>query len=183
MEERFENDPLEEKEKDNAAVNRSVSKQKSLGSSHTLVNTNSQPVAEPLEKKNSRTKSSKNIKNDKSDKSDSSMVPSLSLIKSKQHYDEERERMKSGFSKREIDEGDEKYAGSPELHLIRKNNNTSNENKMVMRNEFSNNMQPTWYLSKETKKSLKKQEKAYKKKRCSCKIFKVDTKACQCNIF
>ena len=112
------------------------------------------------------------------------MVPSLSLIKSKQQcYDDDRERMKSGFSKREIDEGDEKYAGSPELHLIRKNNNTSNENKMVMRNEFSNNMQSTWYLSKEAKKSLKKQESAYKKKRCSCKMFKVDTKACECNIF
>ena len=55
---------LEDDDKEKEKAKQSpVSKQKSIGSSHMLT--------EPLEKKNSRTKSSKNLKNDKSDKSDS----------------------------------------------------------------------------------------------------------------
>ena len=176
-------DNKEDNKDDNIDSKSNLSKQKSLGSSN-LINNN----FESLEKKNksSRTQSTKNIL-----KSEGKHAAALITLNSRESrysrghiYDvDDKNMMKSGFTKAEIEEineGDIKTTSF--LSLEPKNKN--NEYKLLMKNEFSNNMKSNWFLTNELKIALKNQEKNSKKRRCgACKILKIDTKVCQCSIF
>lgn len=163
------------------------SKQKSLGSSSVILNN------ENIEKKNSRMLSTKNLflnekeekkedKKDKKKKENKFMNNFLVTTRENRRiYNvEDPNFMKSAFTKKEIEEWENK-----ELDISIEKSLTTNvsSNKLMMRNEFSNNMKPNWYLPKDLKKSLKKQENKKKRRCMACKAFKIDTKACQCLIF
>lgn len=166
------------------------SKQKSLGSSSVILNN------ENIEKKNSRMLSTKNLfliekeekkekkeeKKDKKNKENKIMNNFLVTTRENRRFYnvEDPNFMKSSFTKKEIEEWDNK-----ELDISIDKSLTTNisSNKLMLRNEFSNNIKSNWYLSKDLKKSLKKQEDKKKRRCMACKTFKIDTKACQCTIF
>ena len=170
------------------------SKQKSLGSSNILNNAE----LNPLEKKNSRTQSTKFIfksdviptgQNNKIIASIGASVKETRRSKSNMfnslYNDPEEKMMKSSFTRAEIEAiKEEDLAMTTSIDVNQKITTGNSEYKLLMKNEFSNNIRDTWYLSKDLKKSLKNQEKSMKKRRCmGCKAFKIDTKACQCKIF
>lgn len=185
--EKIDNDSLDSIEEDEEAKSTGL-KQKSIGSSNVIYNSN----IEQYEKRNSRVSTSKKLKNDKNEKKNLNnnnnkiLNNFLTSARESRKLNGEEYYMGTTFPKKEIEDYDDNL-------YMDKHLNTSIEidfhkkpsaNKIMFKNEFSNNMKSNWYLSKDLKKSLKNQTETKKKRRCfGCKAFKIDTKACQCSIF
>lgn len=157
-----------EESKENKSLNVSALdsgflKVKSISSS-TIIN--------PIESPEVKTQKSKQFSVRKIDIKQKERSSKFGGIKDSTEYDE-KEIYKTVYFKEDFEKIE-----IPKMELeIPKN---INKNRLLVKNEFSNNINNEWYLSKNIKKKLKNQRDLAKKKPCmSCQFFEVE----KCTLF